>query len=400
MTDHSRDRGPRPETLAAHGGNRVLAPYRALIEPVHLSTTFERGGDGGYPGGAVYSRDHNPGFKPAEQLLCALEQGAQALLFGSGMAAACAVFRALPEGARLIAPRVMYWSLRNWLQEQAARSHWTLEFFEPAAAGESADACGTRDLAERLGRPLDLLWLETPSNPTWDITDIRAAARLAHAHGPDVVVAVDNTVPTPVFTRPLTLGADLVMHSATKYLGGHGDLLAGAVVGARDDSFWRRVAAERAMGGAVPGAFEAFLLARGMRTLYLRVRHAAATAHRIADHFDGHERLVAVAYPGLASHPGHAIAATQMDDGFGAMLSLRVRGGAAAARAVAGALTVWRQATSLGSTESLVEHRASIEGPRSPCPDDLLRLSVGLESADDLIDDLEQALSAHAACVS
>ncbi|MEZ5659736.1 MAG: PLP-dependent aspartate aminotransferase family protein [Burkholderiaceae bacterium] len=389
------DDGLHVETLAAHGGNRIAAPYRALIEPVHLSTTFERGADGSYPGGAVYARDHNPAFVPAQRLLRGLEQGADALLFGSGMAAACAVFRSLPRGARVIAPRVMYWSLRNWLQAQAVQQQWTLEFFESVAAGESADACGTRDLAGLLRRPADLLWLETPSNPTWDVTDIAAAARLAHDAG--ALVAVDNTVATPVFTRPLILGADLVMHSATKYLGGHGDLLAGALIGARDDAFWRRLAAERAQAGALPGAFEAWLLARGMRTLFLRVRHAASTAMAIARHFDGHRLVASVAYPGLSSHPGHEIAAAQMQGGFGAMLSLRVRGGEPAARAVAGALRIWRQATSLGSTESLVEHRASIEGPDSPCPPDLLHMSVGLEAPEDLIADLERALDEHAA---
>ena len=383
--------GLAPETLAAHGGYRIDDPHRGLVEPLHLSTTFERAPDGSYPGGRVYARDQSPAFAPAERLLNDLEGGARTLLFSSGMAAACAIFRALPWRARVIAPHVMYWSLRNWLKREAARMQWRLEFFAVPGQGDAADECGTEDLAEMLREPADLLWLETPSNPTWDVCDIAEAARRTHALGG--YVAVDNTVATPVHTNPIALGADLVMHSATKSLGGHGDLLAGAVVAARDDAFFERIAAERAQAGAVPGAMEAWLLARGMRTLHLRVRHASASAQRIAEHFSNHPRITHVLYPGLSSHPGHAIAAAQMRDGFGAMLSLRVRGGEAEARAVAGRLQVWRQATSLGSTESLVEHRASIEGPDSPCPDDLLRLSVGIESVQDLINDLENALA-------
>jgi len=369
-----------PETLAASGAIPVDSPYQDIVPPLHVATTFERAGDCSYPGGRVYSRDASPAYDAPEALLKELEGGAAAALFASGMAAASAVLQALKPGARVVAPRAMYWGLRNWMVQFAANWQLQLDFFADDA-----------DLAELLQRPADLVWLETPANPTWEISDIAAAARLAHAAGARLVV--DSTVPTPVFTRPLELGADIVMHSATKYLNGHSDVVAGALVTKTADDFWQRIKTVRALGGAVLGPFEAWLLARGMRTLFPRVRAAAASAAAIAEHFHGHTQVVQVLYPGLPSHPGHAVAARQMQGGFGAMLSLRVVGGEAAAKAVAARLNVFKRATSLGSVESLVEHRASVEGPGTFCPDDLLRLSIGIESTADLIADLEQALA-------
>jgi Fe-S cluster biogenesis protein NfuA len=235
-----------------------------------------------------------------------------------------------------------------------------------------------------------LLWLETPANPTWDITDLAAVSEIAHAA--DVRVAVDSTVATPVLTRPVEFGADLVIHSATKYLNGHSDVLAGAVVTARRDPFWERIRSWRRNAGAVLGPFEAWLLQRGMRTLFVRVRRSSESALALARHFHGHPALTAVLYPGLSSHPGHEIAARQMTGGFGGMLSIRVRGDASGAMAVAAAVRVFKRATSLGGVESLIEHRRSTEGPSSPVPEDLLRLSIGLEAPSDLIRDLEAAL--------
>ncbi len=369
-----------PETLAAHGAAGVASPYRDIVPPLHLATTFERAGDGSYPGGRVYSRDGSPAYDGPEALLKELEGGAAAALFASGMAAASAVLQALKPGARVVAPRAMYWALRNWMIQFSANWQLTLDFFADDA-----------ELAALLQRPADLVWLETPANPTWEITDIAAAAQAAHAAGARLVV--DSTVPTPVFSRPLELGADIVMHSATKYLNGHSDVVAGALVTKAEDDFWQRIKTVRALGGAVLGPFEAWLLARGMRTLFPRVRTAAASAAALASHFHGHAKVSLVLYPGLPSHPGHAVAARQMQGGFGAMLSLRIAGGEAAAKAVAARLQVFQRATSLGSVESLVEHRASVEGPGTFCPDDLLRLSVGIESTADLIADLEQALA-------
>jgi cystathionine gamma-synthase len=237
-----------------------------------------------------------------------------------------------------------------------------------------------------------LVWVETPANPLWTVTDIAATAQLAHDAG--ALLAVDSTVPTPVLTQPLALGADIVMHAATKYLNGHSDLIAGVLVTARDDDFWKRVKAVRAQLGGTLGSFEAWLLLRGMRTLYLRVRCASTSAQRIAEHFSKHPRVEAVLYPGLPGAGGHEIAKRQMSGGFGGMLSLRTKGGEAAAIATAAHVQLWKRATSLGGTESLIEHRASVEGAGTPAPPDLLRLSVGIEDAGDLIADLEQALRA------
>jgi cystathionine gamma-synthase len=234
------------------------------------------------------------------------------------------------------------------------------------------------------------LWIETPANPLWSITDIAGAAEIAHQAG--ALLAVDSTAATPVLTRPLALGADIVMHSATKYLNGHSDVIAGSLTVAREDEFWQRLLTARSGGGAILGSLEAYLLLRGMRTLHVRVERACHSAQRIAERFAGHPNVEAVLYPGLPTHPGHAIAARQMVGGFGGMLSIRVKGGAAAAIAAAARVELWKRATSLGGVESLVEHRASIEGAGSPVPPDLLRLSVGIEHPDDLIADLEAAL--------
>lgn len=370
-----------PETLVAQGVGDEVSPYRDIVPPLHASTTFERARDGSLPGGRLYARDASPAYDAAEALLCRLEGGATAALFASGMAAASAVLLALQPGARVVAPRDMYWGLRNWLIQFCANWQIRLDFHEDEAG-----------LARLLLQPADLVWVETPANPTWEITDIARAATLAHAAGARLVV--DSTVATPVFTQPLALGADIVMHSATKYLNGHSDVVAGVLVSAASDDFWARIKSARANGGAVPGPFEAWLLNRGLRTLFARVRCATANAAAIAQHFEHHPGIAAVLYPGLASHPGHDVAARQMQGGFGAMLSLRIAGGEAVARGVAANVRIFRQATSLGSVESLIEHRASVEGAGTRCPADLLRLSVGIEHGADLIADLEQALAA------
>ena len=232
--------------------------------------------------------------------------------------------------------------------------------------------------------------METPCNPTWVIIDIAAAAEVAHDIGAHL--AVDSTVATPVLTQPIRHGADIVVHSATKYLNGHCDVVAGAVLCAEEDDLWQRIHEIRTQAGAIPGSLESWLLQRSMRTLFLRVRKASESAMAIAEHFEGHRNLKAVNYPGLPSHPGHEIARRQMDGGFGGMLSIRVRGGAAEPLNVVKRCKVFTRATSLGGVESLIEHRYSIEGKDSPIPKDLLRLSVGIEAVEDLIADLEQAL--------
>jgi len=372
-----------PESVAAQALGWVDERTRAINPPIHVSSTYLRDEDNQYRSGRVYMRDQNPAFDQAEAVITELEGGHQTLLFASGMAAATAVFQGLRPGDHVLAPKVMYWSLRNWLTGFA--SDWGLDvelidMTDPSAV----------DVALRPGAT-KLVWVETPANPLWTITDIAATAKLAHAAG--ALLAVDSTGATPVHTRPLEHGADIVMHSATKYLNGHSDLTAGTVTTRADNEHWQRVRAVRAQIGGTLGSLESWLLLRGMRTLFLRVRAASATAQRIAEHFDGHPLVTEVLYPGLASAAGHEVAKRQMSDGFGGMLSMRVAGGEAAAIAVAAKTQLWKRATSLGGVESLIEHRASVEGVGSPVPLDLLRLSSGIESVDDLIADLEQALA-------
>jgi cystathionine gamma-synthase len=278
-------------------------------------------------------------------------------------------------GDHVIAPKVAYYALRGWFERFTAKWGIHLDF---------VDMTKLDDVRGALRDTTRLVWLETPANPTWDVTDIAAVCELAHRKG--ALVAVDSTCATPVHTRPLALGADIVMHSATKYLAGHSDVLAGALVTREDNAAWAEIAATRATEGAVIGPVEAFLLARGMRTLFVRVERQSRTALSLATRLA--ERGVRVNYPGLSSHPQHAVAAKQMAGGFGGMLSIRV----ADPLAFVKKLKLWVPATSLGGVESLIEHRASVEGPTSPTPKDLLRLSVGLEHEDDLFDDLVQAL--------
>jgi cystathionine gamma-synthase len=383
MADSKTHAPTHPETITAQGLGWTDAATRAVIPPIHVSTTYLRDVDNQYRSGRVYARADNPAFDQAEAVINALEGGHQALLFASGMAAATAVFQALAPGDHVLAPQVMYWSLRNWLMTFAVSWGLDVELIDmtsPAAV----------QAALRPGKT-KLVWIETPANPLWTITDIAATARLAHAAG--ALLAVDSTVATPVLSQPLTLGADIVMHAATKYLNGHSDLIAGALVTREDSPYWQRVRKVRAQVGGTLGSFEAWLLMRGMRTLHLRVRAACASAQRLAEHLATHAQVLEVLYPGLRTSVGHAVAKAQMQGGFGGMLSVRVKGGAAAAIAVAAHTQIWKRATSLGGTESLIEHRASVEGAGTPAPPDLLRLSVGIEHVDDLIADLDQALA-------
>ena len=370
------------QTLAAQALGGCDPSTAAIVPPIVPSATYERAPDGSYPGGHTYTRDQNPTYDPAEALLARLEEGHEALLFGSGMAAATTVFETLAAGDHVVAPVGMYWTIRLWLQELAASGRIALDLVP------NGDLTALRG-ALRPGATR-LVWVETPSNPMCAVTDIAATAQIAHAAGARVVV--DGTLATPALCRPLRLGADLVMHSATKQLNGHSDVLAGALVTARDDDVWARIRHERAYRGAVLGPFEAWLLLRGMRTLFLRVARASDNAQRVAVALAAHPRVKQVLYPGLSGHPGHDIAARQMQGGFGPLVSFRVVD-EAAARAVVAELRVFRNATSLGGVESLVEHRAPIEGPGTPVPDDLVRLSLGIEDAGDLITDLTQALA-------
>ena len=380
----------RPETVTAQALGWIDETTRAITPPVHVSSTYIRDADNQYRSGRIYVRDNNPAFDQAEAVINTLEGGHQTLLFASGMAAATAVFQALQPGDHVLAPQVMYWSLRNWLMNFARGWGLDVELIEMT----SPDALKA---ALRPGKT-KLVWIESPANPLWTVTDIAASAQLAHAAG--ALLAVDSTVPTPVLSQPIAHGADIVMHAATKYLNGHSDLVAGTLTARADSDYWQRVRKVRAQIGGTLGSFEAWLLLRGLRTLHLRVRAACASAQRIAEHFHGHRHVAEVLYPGLPGCQGHEIAKRQMQGGFGGMLSIRVKGekgGEAAAIAVAANTALWKRATSLGGVESLIEHRASVEGAGTPAPPDLLRLSVGIEHVDDLIADLERALdAAHA----
>ena len=372
----------RVDTRIVHGAGDPVKPTLDIAPPIYVSTTYERGADGSYPGGRVYSRADNPTYDAPEALIAALEDAKAALVFSSGQAAAAAVFQSLAPGDAVLAPRNMYWALRKWLLGFAQPWGLRVELYENASIDDLASKA-------RAVKP-KLIWIESPANPTWDVTDIAAASDIARGIGG--FVAVDSTAATPLLTQPLELGARIVHHSATKYLNGHSDVMAGALATSADDELWQRIRYVRGSGGGILGPFEAWLLLRGMRTLHLRVAANCANAMAIAQRFHGHPKLSHVLYPGLASHPNHAVAVKQMRGGFGGMMSVRVKGGEAAAKAFTARLRVFKRATSLGSIESLAEHRASVEGPGTNCPDDLVRLSIGVEHVDDLIEDISSAL--------
>ncbi len=370
---------PSLETLTAQGLGWVDRETGSIVPPLYPSTNFERNPDLSFNDNRVYTRADNPTYRQASALLARLESGCGAQLFSSGMAAVVALFQALRPGDHVILPESLYFGVRKWvLNYTSLRAE-----FVP---NEDLDAL------QRALRPgvTRLVWIETPSNPMWCVTDIAAAAEIAHQAG--ALVAVDNTVPTPVLTRPLELGADIVMHAGTKYLNGHGDVLLGALVARENNELWTAIHEIAHDGGALPGTFETWLLLRGMRTLFVRMERICASAMAVAQHFHGHPKLLSVLYPGLPDCVGHDVAVRQMTGGFGGMLSIRVRGGREGAVRVQAGTKIFKRATSFGGTDSLIEHRASYEPPDSPVPQDLLRLSIGLESVSDLIADLEQAL--------
>lgn len=369
----------RPETLFVHAGAEPDAATGAVVPPLHLATTFRHGPAGERVAGFEYIREGNPNQQQLETALAALEGGAAALTFASGMAAVSALLDSLGRGARVVYARDCYAGVREFASE------FLPERGIETTAVDTTDADAVR--AALAGARL--LWLETPSNPLLRVSDIAALADLAHAHG--ALVACDNTFATPLLQQPLALGADVVMHSTTKYFGGHSDVLGGALVFARRDALFDAVAHRRHITGGVPSPFNSWLTLRGLRSLPARMAWHCRNARAVAEFLAAHSRVAAVHWPGLPSHAQHAVAVRQMCD-FGGMLSVQIRGGRDAALAFAGRLTLFTNATSLGGCESLIEHRASVEGPRPVSPQDLLRLSVGLEHPDDLIADLRQAL--------
>jgi len=353
-----------------------------ISPPLQFSTTYARDQDYAHIGNYSYSRADNPSWEVLEKVCAELDGGADAKCFASGMAAVCAFLETVNSGEHVVAPRVMYHGAQDWLRRIS----------EKRAIGLSLFDAGDIEELRRAVQPgkTSVVWIESPVNPTWDVIDIKLAAEIAHQAG--AILAVDGTVTSPVTTRALEHGADIVFHSATKYLNGHSDVVAGILVTARRDERWEEIKLVRTLTGGILGPFEAWLLLRGMRTLFVRFEKASQSALRLARHFEGHPQLQRVLYPGLESHPGHEIAKRQMTQGFGGMLSLLIEGGAEEAKRIAGKTRLFVRATSLGGVESLIEHRASAEGPLSEVPQNLLRLSIGIENCQDLINDLEQSL--------
>ncbi len=368
------------ETLTVHAGHSLTPNENEPIVPaITLSTIFERAEDGSYRHGHIYTRASNPNRRALESALVELEGGKTAAAFASGSAATLAVFQALAPGDHVIATEGFYGTTKLL---QDVMKPWGLE----CSLVNTSDAAAIRNAI----RPsTKLIWLETPSNPQMRVSDIAEVAKIAHAAGAWLIC--DNTVGTPILQRCFELEADLVMHSTTKYLCGHSDVLGGAIVSREEDVFFQRIRMIQAIGGAVPSPFDCWLLHRGMRTMSLRVRTQSENALAIAKFLAGHAGVEKSLYPGLETHPGHDIAKKQMRQ-FGGLLSFLVRGGRERALAMTGKLRLIRRASSLGGTESTIEHRASVEPPNSGTPEALLRLSVGIEHVDDLIADLEQAL--------
>ncbi|QDH79058.1 aminotransferase class I/II-fold pyridoxal phosphate-dependent enzyme [Echinicola soli] len=361
------------ETLAIHGGEEITGPHRPVVQPITLSTTFEH-----HEGSLIYSRANNPNRMALEKLLAELEMGEAAAAFSSGNAAGMAVFQALPLGSHIVAPSDMYHGLKKQL----------VELFKDRLEVTFTDLSDPENFEKALQPNTKLLWIETPSNPMLKISDIKALCAIAKEN--EVMVVSDNTFATPVFQNPLELGADVVMHSATKYFGGHSDILGGALITKVVDEFWKEVVNVQQTGGAVLSPFDCYMLIRSIKTLAYRMRGHAEHAGMIASFLDQHQKVERVFYPGLTDHPGHEVAKRQMT-GFGGILSFLVKGDPDDADKLISNLKYYTNATSLGGVESLIERRAAVEGPDTKTPQNLIRLSVGLEHLDDLLSDLDQA---------
>jgi cystathionine gamma-synthase len=382
MSDRSNSK-PSIRTTIAQAGHFIDRETGAVIPAIQPSTTFARKEDYSLIGNYIYARNGSPTVTHAEGLLCELEEGFETRLFASGMGAASALTETVESGQRIAAPTIMYHGVKSWMLRQQAMRNVGLDLFDAADPASLARAVTPGKTA--------IVWIETPANPTWDVIDIRAATDMAHAAG--AILVVDSTCAPPVISKPLALGADIVFHSATKYLNGHSDVMAGVLTAREASPRWELLKQAQIGLGATLGSFEAYLLIRGLRTLFLRVEQASRNALALARHFEKHSRLAGVLYPGLESHPQHRIAKKQMTGGFGGMLSILVKGDEAQTRAVAGRLKVFTPATSLGGVESLAEHRKSVEGSHSIVAANLIRFSIGIEDAADLIADLEQALA-------
>jgi cystathionine gamma-synthase len=370
------------ETRAVHAGRHVDPATGAVTAPIHLSTTFERGADGEYPRGFSYSREDNPNRRALEECLAALEGGKQALCFSSGLAVATALVQGLEPRDHVIIADDVYWGLRRVIGEVFGK--WGLET-------SYVDMTSIDDVHAAFRLNTRLVWLETPSNPLMKVTDLAAIAALCRGASPNIITVCDGTFATPVLQHPLDSGIDMVAHSTTKYLSGHSDVVGGALITRNENYLFERARKSQRYGGSVPSPFDCWLTLRGIETLPWRVRAQSDNAMKVAQFLKAHAAVEAVHYPGLPDHPGHRIAARQMS-AFGGMMSFQVRGGREAAMSAVARTKLFIRATSLGGAHSLIEHRASVEGPQSRTPQDLIRVSIGLEHTDDLIDDLTQAL--------
>ena len=370
----------KTETIAIHSGNINQSATGDVTPAISLSTTFLRNEEGGYTGGHMYSRVSNPNRSALENVLSQLDKGADAAAFSSGNTAGMAIFQALTPGNHIIAPDDMYWGFKKQLQS----------IFKDTLEIDFIDLTNATEIEDYIKPNTVMIWVETPSNPLLKITDLSAVSAICKKHG--LMMACDSTFASPCLQNPIELGADVVMHSTTKYIGGHSDVLGGALITARKDEFWEKIKNIQQTGGAVSAPFDCFLLLRSIKTLPYRMRGHCANGMALARYLENHPQIEAVYYPGLPSHPQHEIAKKQMSD-FGGMLSVLVKGGAEAARKVVNKVQLFAQATSLGGVESLIEHRASIEGPDTKTPGNLIRISAGLEHIDDLIADLDQALA-------
>lgn len=374
----------RFETKAVHAGREIDPTTGAVTTPIHLSTTYERSADGSYTDGFMYSRGDNPNRRSLEECLTSLENGCDCVTYASGMAAISSVIEALPEEKpkRIVMADDMYFGVRTMLMETDIGRRYDI------VTVDMTDLDIVKSTIE--SAPTGLVWMETPSNPQIKIIDIKAVADMAKQAGAYSVI--DNTAATPVLQQPLSLGVDFSLHSVTKYIGGHSDLLLGAVIAGEDNDMLKNLRTWQHAKGAVPSSFDSWLALRGVQSLSARVMMQCTSAKIIADFLEAHEKVEAVYYPGLKSHAGHEIAKKQMND-FGGLLSFKVKGSEKDALKIANTVKIITQATSLGGTHTYIEHRASVEKELTMAPDNLLRLSIGLESSEDLKEDLAQALS-------
>ena len=370
------------KTILAQANHYLNSSTGGVVPPIDTSVTFARDDNLELYGDYVYGRYANPTYEQLESVICELEGGKKALFFASGLAAIAAVFETVNMGEHIVAPKVMYHGTVDWLKRISRKRNIELTLFDPEDPDNLARAL--------IPGKTSLVWIESPINPSWDVIDIERAAKDAHAAG--AILGIDCTAASPISVQALALGADIVFHSATKYMNGHSDLNAGVLVTGEINARWEEIDEVRKLTGGLLGSFEAWLLLRGMRTLAIRWERCSDTALRIAQFLETHPAIEKVRYPGLPSHPSHDIAKRQMTNGFGGMMSVQLKGGQEAARRLVSKVKVFIRATSLGGVESLIEHRRSIEGPHSTVPVNLIRISTGIEDANDLINDLRQGL--------